>query len=335
MPVPAFATIGESIGAFVDATEQFFANIAAISWPALAIALSLHGLHLTLRTRAWFNALRAAYPRARIQWRTIWAAEITGAGANSVLPAHAGAALRLYLAKTSIRDSSYPAVGSSFLVESVFDSTLGVCVLIYGLTQGVFPRLPDLSRLPAFDLAYFAAHPQFTVFLLTLLPIVALAVFALLAVRVKAFWAHVRQGLAVLGDRRRYMRSVVTPQFAGWICRAASIWFLLEAFNIGGSVGNVLIVLAVQAAATMVPLTPQGAGVQQALLVAAFTGAAAGATVAAYSVGQQVALAAFNVAFGFLALGLVFRTTQWRSLIAIGRAEQAADKAARKRTTGR
>ena len=88
-------------------------------------------------------------------------------------------------------------------------------------------------------------------------------------------------------------------QFAGWLCRFAAFWCLLEAFNVGGSVSNVLLVLGVNAVAALVPFTPGGAGVQQALLVKVF---GSGATVAAYSVGQQIAIAALTFLIGLFAL---------------------------------
>ena len=56
-----------------------------------------------------------------------------------------------------------------------------------------------------------------------------------------------------------------------------------------------LLVLGVNAVAALVPFTPGGAGVQQALLVKVFAGSAAGATVAAYSVGQQIAIGVDDV----------------------------------------
>lgn len=329
--MPPVAKLGESFDSFFDAAEQFFSNLAAVGWGSLAFALLLHGSNLTLRTRAWFGALRAAYPTQRFQWRHIWAAQITGTGVNSVMPAHSGGILRLYLAKRSIPRSSYPTVGSSFLVEAVFDISLGSLLIAYGFSKGIFPALPDFSKLPAFDIAFFVDHPQFAVFMMTLLPIAALAAFAILSVRVRAFWEHVRQGLVVLTDRHRYVRTVLIWQSAGWLCRVASIYYMLMAFNLPATIGNVGIVLAVQGASTLMPIAPQGAGVQQALLVKAFGGAAAGATVAAYSVGQQLALAAFNVMLGFIALAIVFRTTDWRGLIATGREEQAADKRAKAR----
>src|SRR5206468_6890589 len=149
--------------------------------------------------------------------------------------------------------------------------------------------------------------------------------FALLSARVRAFWARVRQGLTILSDRRRYFREVWLVQFAGWLCRFTAFWCLLEAFNVGGSVRNVLLVLGVNAVAALVPFTPGGAGVQQALLVKVFAGSAAGATVAAYSVGQQIAVGAFTLAIGFGALVGIFRFRSFSDAIHAGRQSRATE----------
>jgi uncharacterized protein (TIRG00374 family) len=198
----------------------------------------------------------------------------------------------------------------------------------------VFPKPPDFSKLPAFDLAFFASHPRFTLFLLTVLAIATVAAFALLSARVRAFWERVRQGLTVLFDRRRYLREVFAIQFVGWLFRFTAFFLLLEAFNVGGSVRNVLLVLGVNAVAALVPFTPGGAGVQQALLVKVFAGSAAGATVAAYSVGQQIAIAAFTLAAGFAALVFVFKIRSFKEVIAQGRAARDADGLQAEATTG-
>ncbi len=327
---PAAAELGDSFRSFFDAAGQFFSDLASVRWGALVIALACHGTYLTIRTRVWYNGLRAAYPGRRFGWKEIWAAEIAGNGVSSVVPARAGAILRLYLGKRSIAGSTYPTVGSSFLVEVPFDIAVGVCILAYGFSQGIFPKLPDLSSINAFDLSFFARHPEFTVFLITLIPILLLVAFAMLSIRVREFWANVRQGIELLRDRRRYLREGAALQAVAWAFRFVSIWYMLVAFNIGGSVANVLTVLAVQGVASLVPFTPQGAGVQQALLVNAFAGAASGAAVAAYSVGQQVAVALFNALFGLAALVVVFRTTDWRGLIERGKREQAADRVRRR-----
>jgi uncharacterized membrane protein YbhN (UPF0104 family) len=316
------ASIGDSFSAFFNAVGDFFGSLAEIRWLSLFVALVAFGIYLSIRARASFNILRAAYPGEKIEFRYILGAYFAGYGFNSVVPARGGDVIRLFLTKSRVPNSSYPAVASSFAVETIFDLCMAVPVLAFAFSQGVFPKPPDFSKLPAFDLAFFASHPRFALFVLTVLGIGVLAAFALLSARVRAFWERVRQGLTILSDRRRYFREVFAVQFCGWLFRFTAFFFLLEAFNVGGSVRNVLLVLGVNAVAALVPFTPGGAGVQQALLVKVFAGTAAGATVAAYSVGQQIAIAAFTFGVGFAALVWVFRIRSFKEVIAQGQADR-------------
>jgi len=319
-----FASLGDSFSSFFDAVGDFVSNLAAVNWLTLIGALALFVAYLSVRARASFHILRAAYPQERFLFRHIWGAYLAGYGFNSVVPARGGDIVRLFLTRTSVPRSSYPAVGSSFFVEQIFDLTLAIPILLFAFTQGAFPKPPDFSKLPAFDLAFFASHPRFTLFVLTALAILALVAFALLSASVRAFWSRVRQGVTILSDRRRYFREVWLVQLGGWCLRFAAYWLLLEAFNVGGSVGNVLLVLGVNAVAALVPFTPGGAGVQQALLVKVFAGTAAGTTVAAYSVGQQIAIAATTFACGFAALVFIFRFRSFKEVIAAGREARTA-----------
>jgi hypothetical protein len=50
--------------------------------------------------------------------------------------------------------------------------------------------------------------------------------------------------------------------------------------------------------------------------------------VAAYSVGQQIAIAAFSLAVGFAALALIFEFRSFKEVIAAGREHRAAERAA-------
>ena len=114
-------------------------------------------------------------------------------------------------------------------------------------------------------------------------------------------------------------------QGVGWLCRFAAFWFFLEAFGIGGSVGNVMLVMSVQAIANNRPLHPR----RRRRPAGAAGGDADGpsrAAVLSFSVGTQIAMAAWSVVLGFAAILLVFRTTDWRGLI-----RQAQDEAARRR----
>jgi uncharacterized protein (TIRG00374 family) len=322
------ASLGDDIQSFIHAVGQFFSNLAEVRLGALVVALAAFGIYLSIRARASFHILRAAYPEERIAFRRIWGAYVAGYGFNAVVPARGGDVVRLFLTKTSIPGSSYPAVAATFFVEAIYDATMGVFILAFAFSQGVFPKPPDFSKLNAFDLSFFASHPRFLLFVLTVAAVGSLVGFALLSRRVRAFWARVRQGFTILHDRRRYFRGVWLVQFGGWCFRFTAFWFLLDAFNIGGSVKNVLLVLGVNAVAAAVPFTPGGAGVQQAFLVQVFAGTATGATVAAYSVGQQIAIAAFSLALGFVALLVVFRFRSFKDVIAAGRADREEQEAA-------
>jgi hypothetical protein len=202
------ASLGDDISSFFSAVGKFFSSLADINFVALIVALIAFGIYLTIRARAAFHILRAAYPQERIEFRRIWAAYIAAYGFNNVIPARGGDVIRLFLTKTSVPNSSYPAVAAATFVEMVFDATMGVFILTFAFTQGVFPKPPDFANLGAFDLSFFAGHLRFTLFLITVIGVGGLASFALLSRRVRAFWARVRQGLTILRDRRRYFREV-------------------------------------------------------------------------------------------------------------------------------
>jgi uncharacterized membrane protein YbhN (UPF0104 family) len=323
------ASLGDSFRSFFDAVDPFFSSLAELELLPLLLSLVLFTIYLTLRSRASFNILRAAYPNETFRFRDIWGAYFAGYGFNAVVPARGGDIVRLFLTKSSVPNSSYPAVASSFTVELIYDVCIGTLVLLFAFTQGVFPKPPDFADLDAFDLSYFAQHPHFTLFLVTALAIATLAGFAFLSVRVVAFWARVKQGLTILRDRERYLRQVFGVQLAGWVFRFAAFWMLLEAFGVGGSVKNVLLVLGVNAVSAAVPFTPQGAGVQQALLVKVFRGTADASTVAAYSVGQQIAIGALTFGIGFASLVFIFRVRSFKEAIRLGREDRAAEQEAR------
>jgi uncharacterized membrane protein YbhN (UPF0104 family) len=321
------ADLADNFEAFFERSAEFFRHLSEVRWGTFAVALGcLLGMQLA-RAWAWRNVLRAAYPEQRIPYLPLAAAYLAGAGINAVVPAHAGDVTKVFLVKRQIPDSSYPAVTSSFLVQTVFDTSVGVLVLLYAITQGLLPPLPKIPDLPAFEISFWADHPKLFL-ILTAATLAAIAAgILLLAHRVRRFWARVRQGLAILTEPRRYLREVAAWQGIGWLLRFAAFWFFLEAFGIEGSIGSVMLVMSVQAIANVIPFTPGGAGAQQALLVATLSGPSRTA-VLSFSVGTQIAMAAWSVVLGFGAILLVFRTTDWRGLIRQAREEADGQKAA-------
>src|SRR4029453_17774028 len=89
--------LGSNIDRFARAAEAFFDNLAAIGWGGpgggaflsaggVVVALFLWAGMLLARSHGWANALRAAYPRSRVDERFITAAFLAGAGFNAFLP---------------------------------------------------------------------------------------------------------------------------------------------------------------------------------------------------------------------------------------------------------
>jgi uncharacterized membrane protein YbhN (UPF0104 family) len=250
---------------------------------------------------------------------------MVGYAVNNVFPLGGGNIAQLFLTRVAIADSSYPTIAAALSTGVLFDWFIGLLIMGFAFTQGVFPKPPDFSKLPAFDISFFASHMRFTLFFLTVLGILFLVGFALLSARVRAFWQRVRLGLTILRDRRRYLRQMAAWQLAAWVPRFFAYWALLDAFHIGGSVRNALLVLAVQVVASVFPFTPGGAGVQQALLLTIF---ARSSDVAAFSVGQQIATAVLSSGLGFGALVLIFRLRSFREVIARGREHRRRESAA-------
>jgi uncharacterized membrane protein YbhN (UPF0104 family) len=321
------ADIGSNFDHFFNVSAEFFRHLSEVRWTSFGIALLCLLAMQLARAWAWRSVLRAAYPDQRIPFLPLAAAYLAGAGINAVVPAHAGDVTKVFLVKRQIPGSSYPAVTSSFLVQTVFDTTVGVLVLLYAISQGLLPPLPQIPDLPAFEISFWADHPKALAFTVVgLLVAIAIAIY-MLAHRVRRFWARVRQGVIILAEPRRYLREVAAWQGLGWVFRFAAFWFFLEAFGISGSIANVMLVMSVQAIANIIPFTPGGAGAQQALLVATLTGPSRTA-VLSFSVGTQIAMAAWSVVLGFTAILLVFRTTDWRGLMRQAQEEADQEKAA-------
>ena len=270
--------------------------------------------------------LRAAYPDERFEFRKIWGAYMAAYGFNNVVPARGGDIIKLFLTKTSIPNSSYPAVGSSFFVEAIFDLCMAIPILTFAFTQGAFPKPPDFSKIPAFDLAFFASNPRFTLFVLTVL-----GILVLVALRAAVARACGRSGRACARASRSCATAGATSarssssSSAAGCCASPRSGSCSTRSTSAARSRTCCSCWASTRSPRCVPFTPGGAGVQQALLVKVFAGSATGATVAAYSVGQQIAIAAPRSRVGFGAIVFIFRFRSFKEVIAAGREARGAE----------
>jgi uncharacterized membrane protein YbhN (UPF0104 family) len=292
----------------LDATEAFFDRLSEVDFGPLALAIACHLVKTMCTSRAWRNTLQAAYPGVKVRWRSIWAAYLAGAGVNAILPARGGDVVKLGLAHRAIQGSTYTTLAASLVVLAIVDSVMALSFFGYALTQDVLPSFDVLPRLPSFDYSWFIDHERLSLVLAGTLVVLGLMAAFWIRRRVNQFKARVRQGVVVLKDRPRYLRSVAFWQLCDWGLRLATISFVLRAFDIEPSVRNVLLVQVTTSLSTLVPVTPGGIGTEQAFIVYVFRGAVAGSKLLAFSVGFKLTLMATNVVAGFVALALTLRT---------------------------
>jgi uncharacterized membrane protein YbhN (UPF0104 family) len=279
-----------------QAIEALRDRVTAIEWWALSAGVVFAIGNSAARTRAWRNILAAAYPDATVRWWDTFRAYYAGVGLNSVLPARAGDVLKLFLLKRRVRDSTYPALASSLLAESVFDALVAICLIIWAWQLGILPGLPSLPRLPAFELSWYAERP----WILAVVGVVILIALIYAAVRVRAFWQHVKQGLVILTMPGAYVRRVVLWQAVAWCLRVGSAYWFLAAFNVPATLESALLVQVAGTVGTLLPATPGGLGPKQAMVVILLAGSASRVDLLAFSVGIEVVMLSVNVVLGAL-----------------------------------
>jgi len=302
----------DDVRGFLDACQAFFETITSVALGPLLLAISLHVVKLLLRARAWQNILKASYPGKRVPYWGVFGSYMAGVGVNSLAPARGGDVVKLYLAKRQVKSSTYPTLGSSLVVETLFDFVVASFLFIWAIKLGILPGVPDLPALPAFDWSFVIRHPVLATFIGSVLIGLAIIATTWASRRVNEFRLKLAMGFAILHDRRAFLTGVVTWQAASWLARGAAVWFFLEAFHIPASVQATVTVLVVQGLSTLLPFTPGGAGTQQAVLVFIFSGTAAASTVLGFSVGMQIVTTAVNVLLGFGAIAVMLRTLRWR-----------------------
>ncbi len=317
------ADLASSFNSFFNASSAFFAHLSDIRWTPFAIALGFLLAMQLCRAWAWRNVLRAAYPDERISFTAPRRRLPGGSGDQRDHPRPRGR--RHQGLPGQAPDPPLLLPGGHLVLprpDRLRHHASGSWSSLYAITQGLLPPLPRAARPAGLRDLLLGRTTRKTLLIVTgaLLLAIAIGIYYL-AHHVRRFWDRVKQGLVILGQPRRYLREVAAWQGIGWLCRFAAFWFFLEAFGIGGSVGNVMLVMSVQAIANIVPFTPGGAGAQQALLVATLKGPSRSA-VLSFSVGTQIAMAAWSVVLGFAAILLVFGTTDWKGLI-----RQAQDEA--------
>ena len=284
--------------------QSFASHLSRVSLTLLGLAVALHVANLLLRATAWRAILVAAVPGHRVSWRSVTGAYVAGAGTNGVVPARGGDVVKVILANRAVPGASCAVVASGLLVETMLDGVVGGALLGWAVWSGAVP-----SRL-------LTVQPPGGDGVIVLIASVLIGAIVIAAGRARGAagrLAHrLRQGVAILESPQVYLRRVAFPQTVGWLFRVGSMYCFLHAFHVPGGLGQAALALVAGSITSLVPLTPGGAGTQQALLVVLLAGVATPATVLSFSIGTQLVMTGVNVLAGGVCVGLMLRTMPWR-----------------------
>jgi uncharacterized membrane protein YbhN (UPF0104 family) len=199
-----------------------------------------------------------------------------------------------------IPGANFAGVLGGALVQKIFFTLAGAFVYVY-----LFASVPG-----TFERQFKLPHDDLVLTLAIIAGAVLLIVFLARVFRRKVggLVEKARQGGAILARPREYVVRVVLPSLGAWLAKLGVIAVFLSGYGIAVTFHTVMAVMGGNSIANTVSVTPGGVGVNQATNVAALSGVTDAATATAYSLGQQLAVTAWNIVF---AVALVMWAFGW------------------------
>jgi glycosyltransferase 2 family protein len=287
--------------------QHLWDALSGIGIGYLLAGWTLQTFQTTLTALAWFSILRAAYPDPPVRFRMILAAYATGVALNGFLPANIGTIVMLLMFTAIIVRANFAGVLGGMVVQKIFFTVAGMLVYIYlflSVDGSLNISLPAVSDNPGLVVG------------------IVLGALALLAILGRLFWPRVKawvakaaEGGAILRTPRRYVSGVLLPEVGSYAAKLGVIAVFLAGYGIPVTFHTVMSVVGGNSIANTVSVTPGGVGVNQATNVAALHGVADSAQATAYSLGQQLAVTAWNIAFALVLVVWAFGWTGGKLLV--------------------
>jgi uncharacterized membrane protein YbhN (UPF0104 family) len=287
----------------------------------------------TLTAVGWYFILRAGFPNAPLSYLQVLAAYAAGVALNGFLPANMGTFAMLLMFVAMIPGSNFPGVLGGMVVQKIFFTAVGTFVYLY-----LF-----LSVAGSFELQLNFAHDHRG---LTVLILVGGAFLIVLLGRIfwrklQGLWKKAKQGGAILARPRDYFLKVFLPSVGAWCAKLGVTAIFLAGYGIPVTFHSIMSVIGGNSIANTVSATPGGVGVNQAVNAVALENYTDPATATAYSLGQQLAITAFNIVFATIVVVWAFGWTGGKLLVQqsyadakVKVAEQKEQRAARKAAEG-
>jgi glycosyltransferase 2 family protein len=281
--------------------QQLWNAVTDISIGYVILGCFFQGLQTSLTALGWYGILRYAYPGG-VTYMEVLASYAAGVALNNFVPANLGTFVMLLMYVAVVRGATFPGVLAGYMVQKIFYLIIGTLIYLY-----LFAAVAG-----SFDFQFGNEWDAVSGHTVLVLGIIAGAIFLVaLLLRifwrwVKVMWEKAKQGAAILGNPRAYVKWVLVPQMGGYAAKVAVIMIFLAAYGIPVSFGSVMSVLGSSQLANLLSFTPGGVGVNQAFNTFALNSYTSSETATAYSLGQQLITTAFNTGFAIVLICIVF-----------------------------
>ncbi|HEX9640230.1 MAG TPA: lysylphosphatidylglycerol synthase domain-containing protein, partial [Candidatus Krumholzibacteria bacterium] len=232
----------------------------------------------------------------------VLASYAAGVALNNYVPANLGTFVMLLMFVAVVRGATFPGVIAGYMVQKIVYLVIGTFIYLYLFTAvaGSF----DFQFGNEWDA--ISSHVVLTIALIGGGIVLGALLLRLFWRWVKVMWEKARQGAAILGDVRAYVKWVLIPQLGGYAAKVGVIVVFLAAYGIPVTFGSVMSVLGSNQLANLLSFTPGGVGVNQAFNSFALDSYTSSETATAYSLGQQLITTAFNTGFAIVLICIVF-----------------------------
>jgi uncharacterized membrane protein YbhN (UPF0104 family) len=278
--------------------EDLWDTLSEIPAGYLIAGWALQTVQTSLTALGWYFILRAGFPSAPPLYRAVLAAYAAGVAMNGFLPANIGTVVTLLMFVAIIPGSNFTGILGAMGVQKIFFTVIGALTYLY-----LFVSVPGSFEV---NLGGPHDHPWRWVLLIgggVLLVVILVRAFW---PKLRGMWEKVKQGGAILARPREYLVRVVLPSFGAWVAKLGVIAVFLAGYGIPVTFHTVMSVTGGNSIANTVSVTPGGVGVNQAANVVALGNVTDSATAAAYSLGQQLAITAWNILFALVLVTWAF-----------------------------
>jgi len=265
-----------------DALTEISAGYLIAGWAVQAI-------QTTLTAVGWYFILRAGFPNAPLSYLQVLAAYAAGIALNGFLPANIGTFVMLLMFVAIIPGANFPGVLGGMVVQKIFFTAVGTFVYLY-----LFISVSGSLEL---QLGFVDDHPGLTVLILAGGGFLVFLLVRIFWRKLRGLWLKAKQGGAILARPRDYFIKVFLPSLGAWIAKLGVTAIFLAGYGIPVTFHSIMSVIGGNSLANTVSATPGGVGINQAVNALALDNYTDPATATAYSLGQQLAITAFNIVF--------------------------------------